>query len=389
MRPPAEIYAEARIESLLAGCLSAYPGNVVEQIERDGLWEYVASRACDEQIGGALLRALRSARVDLPRSTRLQLDSYRQHVSAANEYTLMRTEPVLRHLRAKGVSFMLLKGAALNASLYEHLDERGMVDIDLVIRPEDVERVDQVLVEAGCSRGPDLVREDFYPRYYYEREYATPDVPAVKLDVHCRPLRPLRYAQTMPADALWDDPREVMHGDVPVLMPSPENMLIHLTAHAAVHGSAGLKWLYDIQLWLERYGQEIDPASLADKCRRWKLALPVCRALERVACLFGESAPGIVAAMRHAAGSANVLDRLALSQAPKDAGQPGSALLVNLLCTPGWRFRLGYLMAVLLPGRSHLEQIYPRRHPGWPLAAHVVRAVRRLLPSSQAVADPA
>src|SRR5512145_1726360 len=107
-------------------------------------------------------------------------------------------------------------------------------------------------------------------------------------------------------------------------------MLIHLAVHAACHGAAELKWLYDLKLWLDRYGNRLDIHVLAGKCRKWKLVWPVRVALERVASLFGESSVYLqrtLSALRRC--RTGWKDRLALAQSPRDAEHPLAALAVN------------------------------------------------------------
>jgi hypothetical protein len=132
-------------------------------------------------------------------------------------------------------------------------------------------------------------------------------------------------------------------------------------------------------MWLDRYGGRLNTEVLVDKCDKWKLTWPVRVALEQVERLFGESSVYLQRTLR-ALGQdrAGWRNRLALAQCPRDASHPLAAIAVNMLCTPGVRFRLGYLRAVLLPAQSHLAQVYQGRHPGWPLVAHAVRIGRRL-----------
>jgi hypothetical protein len=370
-------YSPDRIASLAARCLTGHGPAAVEEIRRDGVWDYVATHACRVGIGAMMLDNLRRRGVDLPKAAAIQLDAYREHVTAAQDYVQARMELLFAHLQAHCVPFLLLKGAALNAVLYDQPGLRPMLDVDVLIHTADARRADEVLRGFGCRPGPDLVREDFYPRYYYEREYFLPCNPAVKIDLHVRPFRPLRYARTVPDDALWDQPLQVGYGATSVAIPNHENMLIHLAVHAACHGAAGLKWLQDLRLWLDRFAEGIDVEALADKCGRWKLTWPVIRALEQVGRVFGERSAALARLMeslgQHRVG---LLDRLAVTQAPDDADHPVAGVVINLLCAPGLRFRLGYLRAVLLPGQSHLAQLYSRRHPGWPIVAHVVRIWR-------------
>jgi hypothetical protein len=360
---------------LIAGCLSDDPMPAVEAIRRAGLWEYVAAESCDAQVGAVLLDRLTQSGVELPASAAGQMRAYREHVAAANTYKFGEVGRVLARLRVAKIPFILLKGAALNATVYEP-GLRSMTDIDVLIRPGDTAAADRVLRNAGCRPGADLLRADFYPRYYYEREYFTRHTPSVKIDLHCRPFRLLRYARTVPESAMWRDCREVRLGELDVQIPGPEDMLIHLAVHLACHGNSQLRWLYDLRLWLERFGSEIDVTQLADKCRRWQLALPVNRALREVERQFGSCNGVLTALIRATKCIAGPLERLALATAHLGQDAPVLYSVANAITAPGLRFRLGYLSAVLLPEPSHLAQLYPRRHPGWQLAAHSVRAVR-------------
>jgi hypothetical protein len=380
-----------RLTSLVADCLTDRAPAAAEKISRDGLWDQVVGRACSAGVGGVVARQVGVRSIEIPRAAAIQLDSYRKHVAAATAYGLERVEPALARLREADIPFLMLKGAALNAVLYKAPGLRPMMDVDLLIRPSDARRADEALKGLGCRPGPDLVNEDFYPRYYYEREYFLPCRPEVKIDLHVRPFRPLRYARFLADDALWDDPLPVSYGRLTVLIPNVENMLIHLAVHAACHGAAELKWLHDLKLWLERYGDRLNLDVLAEKCETWKLTWPVRVALEQMGRVFGQSCEHLerVLGVLHEQ-RVDWRDRLVVAQSPRDAIHPLAALIVNLLCTPGIRFRLGYLRAVLLPGRSHLAQLYRHRHPGWPIMAHLVRIGRRLTrPFTRTATGPA
>lgn len=365
----------AVVFSLMAGCLSDDPMPAVEQIRRRGLWEYVAAESCDAQVGALLLDRFNRLNISLPESAMAQMRAYRDHVAAANAYKFAEVGRALARLQMAQIPFLLLKGAALCAEAYTP-GLRPMTDVDVLIHAADVHTADKVLRNAGCRPGADLVRPDFYPRYYYEREYSTRRNPSVKIDLHCRPFRLLRYARTVPDEAMWGDTREVPLGDLKVRIPGPEDMLIHLAVHAACHGNCHLRWMYDIRLWLEHTGHQINMERLADQCRRWQLALPVHRALVKTREVLNSDDETLDAAIRATTGKASPLQRLALASAHLGQDAPVLYTAASVLSAPGIRFRLGYLSAVIMPDPGHLAQLYSRRHPGWQLAAHAIRLSR-------------
>ena len=122
-----------------------------------------------------------------------------------------------------------------------------MGDLDLLIRPEDVEAARALLDELGCLRGEPLVREDFFPQFHYETDYLAGGVCPVKIDLHVRPFRPLRYRQLLPDDALWGRAETVQMGEAKIQVPCPEDMLVHLATHVAVHGFDRSQWLDDVR----------------------------------------------------------------------------------------------------------------------------------------------
>ncbi len=365
------------VYSLIAQCLSdeASDGGysrAIREIQRKGLWEYVAAESCDAGVGAVLLRRLRELNIDVPTSSVRQMAAYADHVRAANAYKVEAVSRVLARLQMVGIDYLLLKGAALNGTVYEQL-ERPTTDIDVLIHVADAKLADRVLGHAGCRPGADLVREDFYPRYYCEREYFTRGHPRVKIDLHCRPFHVLRYSRTVPEDAMWGDCREVRFGELTARMPGPHEMLVHLAVHAACHGNTQVRWLYDIKLWLDKNGPEIDVQTLGEKCRSWGLSLPVNRALRKVKAMFA-GACKLDEAIAATSRWAGPLERLALAGAGLYDQSPALHVMCNAATAPGVRFRMGYLAATLLPDAGHLRQIYAGRHAGWQFVAHAIRA---------------
>ncbi len=270
---------------------------------------------------------------------------------------------------------MLLKGAALNLTVYKRPDLRPMSDMDLLVRPEAANEAVGLLVSHGCRCGFALVSDGFFPKYHYEMELMTGSPHPVRIDLHARPFRPLRVSRTMPDDAFWEGARSIQVGTGKAVIASPEITFIHLTAHAAFHGCSRLLWLYDIKRLVEEHSHVMDWSLVTQRARQWRLSLAVLRAIEQSAELLGPVCPPFVLD-ELASDDVSWRDRLALRQAPRDAASPVAHIVVNLLCTPGLRFRMGYLLAYLLPGRAHLADVYPYRHPGWVFCAHAWRSMR-------------
>jgi hypothetical protein len=187
-----------------------------------------------------------------------------------------------------------------------------------------------------------------------------------------RPFRPLRYARLVPAEALWERAEPVRIGQATILVPSAEDMLVHLAAHSAIHGNTRPMWLQDIKRWADAHRGNVDWSRFLAQVEAWGLVLPVRAAIEHAQHAFGPVCPPEVL-RRLSRGRVSWRDRLALRQAPRDATHPVAHVCVDVLCTPGWRFTLAYLLAVLLPDRGHMGEWYCRRHWAWLPWAHLLR----------------
>ena len=303
----------------------------------------------------------------------IRLNPTRLENAARNIRLMHLLERVALRFNQAGVPLLALKGAALNLLLYQHPHQREMADLDLMVRPEHLPETLKLLNELGCRPGEPFVRRDFFPRYYYETEFLTGDVFPAKIDLHTRPFRPLRYARLLPTEAFWADAATVRIGQAKLLVPGNEAMLIHLATHAAIHGEILGKWLMDVIRWITTRTNCINWLRFLETVQHWRLNAPVLRTLA-IARSATNIPTGVITRLERMPTSWR--DRLTLWQAPRDAKHPATHVLVNALCTPGWRYTLSYLRAVAVPDRTHMSTWYRRRHPGWLICAHLARATR-------------
>ena len=343
----------------------------------DAGWVSLADDAAQAGLAALLLDHATLNNLELPDACVRKLRGAAMTVTLRHNNMMRELERLVSAFNRAAIPVMLLKGAALNLTVYERADQRPMSDLDLLVKPEHAHEALALLKEHGCESGYDLIRDDFFPRYHYEVELFTGGPRPVRIDLHARPFRPLRLARTMPTDALWHEANAMRIGEAEALIPRPELMLLHLAAHAAFHGCSRVLWLYDIRRLVDHYGASIDWTLVTRCASRWQLSSAVSCAIEQTEELLGSVCPSNVRAELRT-HQANWQDRWTLAQAPRDADSPFMHVLCNVLCTPGVRLRTGYLMAHLFPGAKHLATMYPYRHRGWFLCAHIWRGIRVL-----------
>lgn len=338
-------------------------------------WPAVCDVACRGGLAGLLFDAVNRMNMSIPKPCADQLGEQAMRVAAANLHRRARLRDIAAAFRSDGLDLMAFKGMALLAQVYRRAELRPMGDIDLMIRPSQVADACQTLERLGCRTGPSLLRDDFFPRFYYEREYQTPSPHPIKLDIHARPLRPEWYRRHLPDDALWHNCQSIDIDGAAIHVPSPDVGLIHLLAHTALHGCGRLLWLMDIALFTRSVSGQIDWSRFLDRVKSWRLTGAVRAGLQSAETELGPIVPQFVRD-RIDQIPVSVVERIVLAHAPCDAARPVRAALLQWLTMGGLRLRMDYLAVLIWPGHGHLAGVYPRRHRGWTLVAGLLRWIR-------------
>lgn len=149
-----------------------------------------------------------------------------------------------------GVRPVVLKGAPLAWSLYGDISSRASMDIDILVEPDKLKKVQAILENEGyCSALPEynmnsrqlqiLYRPDNITHFVYHHSEKD-----IILELHWG----LGNDQTMPAES--DIKRIEMSGSpIPVL--SDEKHLMYLMLHGSKHAWSRLRWLIDIAKFIQ------------------------------------------------------------------------------------------------------------------------------------------
>jgi hypothetical protein len=185
------------------------------------------------------------------------------------EQTLLfhRFDALAATLRAVQVDFIVHKGGALAPLLYPRLEDRPMVDIDIVIRPRAWQRVRDALMQGGY-RLPPGAQEAFWLENYFNLSVSSPGDPPSHFDLHWSLTQEGRYH--VDTEDLFARAVPFQLGGRTVHRLAAEDLLLSLFLHLAYHYfEANLIWLYDMRLVIERLS--IDWDALFDRASRWGL----------------------------------------------------------------------------------------------------------------------
>jgi Uncharacterised nucleotidyltransferase len=188
-------------------------------------------------------------------------------------------------LGARGVDYLVVKGPALVQQFYSGADLRSYVDLDLLVRPQQLGASVAALEEAGFvvldANWPMLMRADVH-----ELRLASPTGGAVDLHWSIGVGRP--HADTSPSvDRLLARSVPVRLGPLEVRTPCWGDTVAHLAVHAAASGGHRLIWCADLRAALDMQ-PDVEAAALVSRSARdWRSAPSMHLMLARTAQALG------------------------------------------------------------------------------------------------------
>jgi hypothetical protein len=276
---------------------------------------------------------------------------------------------VVQTLTGAGISFIVLKGAALAATAYPDPLLRHADDIDLLLHEHDLEPAASLLEARGWrSRAlPALPNPLHLPPLVHAS--------GLPLELHRRLLIPY---YTLPYDALWARSVRASVAGIPVQVLSPADTLIHITAHAML-GPPILRWIGDAWFILQRL-PVFDWSVFTSTAGAARLHLPLFMACDYLSGEMGLPVPPhVLAELRAGAGRTSFVGRHVVRPVPQ-----GSLASIWALPEPWWR-RAARLCRRAFPSpvRFALEHdVRPWAVPAQ-YAYRLVRYARRFLPQSR------
>jgi hypothetical protein len=228
-------------------------------------WNAIPVLAEKHGMAPLLKRNLTQAGVVLPEPIRRDLTALALRHRLINEVRTRALTELVVAFQQFGISFRILKGAALAHILYPDVGLRPMKDMDILVRESDLEQVGAIFKNCGYRCGynnveltgmhhlPGFTRQaDGFSLSIEVHHHLLRDSflrPLGKLeDLHCTPLQ-FQLSEGMQADTL-----------------SPADMLFHLCRHSFFDNHAleplCMIWVADILNLAEKFVHEIDWAAV-------------------------------------------------------------------------------------------------------------------------------
>ncbi|MBD3869712.1 MAG: nucleotidyltransferase family protein [Acidobacteria bacterium] len=207
-------------------------------------WDLLYEQARRQQVLALLaLHAARGTSPDgIPEPYRTRLSHTRTAAALADQQQVEQLGELLADLQRNGIEVMLLKGRGLSERLYKDPAARSSVDIDLLVRPADIDAVGAILEERGYEAfRPALFRRSHFHLPYVLRNTNWPTIIELHWDVTFKDS-PVRFDTS----GWWETGIRTELRSGKVLVPSREDELVYTSFHGANRGGLTLRDLGDI-----------------------------------------------------------------------------------------------------------------------------------------------
>jgi hypothetical protein len=180
---------------------------------------------------------------------------------------------LIKVLKQVDIPVIVLKGIYLAYAVYHDYALRPMVDVDVLVRRGDVDKVESALSALGY-RLSDWKHRDWCLKYHYHLSYTHPELD-VNLELHWHIQRP-KGPYPVEIDELWRHAQPISIAGVELLALSHEHLLLYHCLHIAKHGfGVGLRPFCDLAAILRHYHDQIDWHQVQVGAEGWRIAKAV------------------------------------------------------------------------------------------------------------------
>lgn len=161
---------------------------------------------------------------------------------------------VLKQFQAHHIEVIALKGPLLSRLYYGDYILRECKDLDILVRPADLQTAYNVLIDIGYELAETLwnspKQEVLYRKTFHHYNFYHPER-AIQLELHWR-LNVSEHDQ----EAIWSNAVPHLLVGLPVRSLSPADTFIYLCRHGGTHQWKRLFWLLDIARIIQEEGHD-------------------------------------------------------------------------------------------------------------------------------------
>lgn len=255
-------------------------------------WQNLLALAAGHRITPLLWHRLKQKGLDkiVPEAVAASLKEASRRNTMNNLRLSRELHLLLSTLEAENIPVIPLKGIVLANTVYENISLREMNDIDVLVRPEHLERIASSLIKMGY---PPI--QTLSVNFTMQTKHHLPcfiKKGRAKIEVHWNITHPNKSYSIDP-QGLWERAMPVKIAGCRTMMFSPEDMLLHICLHTSyLHPfNFGLRPFCDIAEIIDHFGSDLDWGMVVDRACGQGWQRGVYLAMQLAVDLAGASVP--------------------------------------------------------------------------------------------------
>ncbi len=326
-------------------------------------WEFIADAAFSQNIAQLLYKNVKGLPDShlIPSRVMEKLKKGYHRNTARNMYLYGELRNIADAFRNAGLEVVALKGVALAGMVYRDVGLRPMMDIDLLVRKDDIELAQRIMADLHYTMAVKYKSEQWFrEKHFHLPPYRHREKPVV-VEIHWHVTE---NVSDVDMQKWWEraENKNLMGCRIKVL--SPEDMLVHLCIHLYDHGYANafvLRGLCDIYETLRHFEAEIDWELLRSQTKKQGIEKKVHSMLYLVQSFYDQSgrSPGMI---KLQGVDHHLLGMLVKSLFAEDAKGRMNSYLLKSMFYDGFLKKARYLLPKIFPSRKEMSMRYPISH---------------------------
>ncbi len=261
-----------------------------------------------------------------------------------------------------GLKVIVLKGAALAETVYGNLALRSMSDVDLLVKKEDLYRINEQLNDLGyypTDRSVDDV--DLSSTYLASLDYRNPLGNSPSLHIHWHFVNSTipneSYMREIKMEDIWRDAVRTNIANTEAWVMSPHHLIIHLAEHAlrVTHSLSKLSYFCDIDRSINYYGKRLDWNLLVQDTMKFNLNKMVYTTLYFTRYFIEAKIPEDVL-LKLKPERFSIPEKIFMRKTAENKRIPGMSYLIHFSMNKGLLKKLKFVGRTLFPPKDILAQ---------------------------------
>jgi hypothetical protein len=341
----------------------AQTGKIRELVKSVSDWEYFAALANEHGIVALVFHNLEKLGLlsAVPEKVAAKLNNGLMLNISRNSFHISVISEIVRRLSEEKIKTVLLKGMALELSVYGNTGLRQMTDVDILLDRSDYKRAQKILIENGYVSLP--VKSLFHKPII---AYTGKHLPSLlkdgaSIDIHLELFGETRNTLTK---LFYDKSTKIKVNEQHAYIPPPQLFFLYLVKHLYSHeinNESQLRLYTDLVVLIETYCDEIINYDLLSYTSEAGLSQILAQRLKILRDLWGMTFPDWLDDFINKGENPDAINEFVrFLKSPKNRSVSGNAMIYRKTIheIPGWHRKFLYILGDIFPTLTFMKNRY-------------------------------